>query len=267
MLAAALAYADEGLEVLPLHRPWRGSCSCRRGGCTSVAKHPLVRHGVRDASADPDVLRGWWARWPGANVGVRPPDGVAILDVDPRAGGDVALAQLEQRHGELPRTRTAVTGGDGLHYWWRTPATVGRIGEGLDVKTAAGYVVGAPSVHASGSAYVWTDEGDVGPAPGWLAALLAPAPAAPPPRAPAPTRGITRGAVAAVLDVVLDAREGGRNNALHWSACRLYERVRDGQLDDAAARGMLDDAAAAVGLAAREATATIGSARRAVCGG
>jgi hypothetical protein len=48
-----------------------------------------------------------------------------VLDVDPRHGGDITLALLEQKHGPLPVTWTAKTGGGGAHYFFRS-ATVSR---------------------------------------------------------------------------------------------------------------------------------------------
>jgi hypothetical protein len=53
--------------VYPVHwpRPSAGgtslACSCPRGGyCDRPAKHPLVWHGVKDASCDPAQLARWW---------------------------------------------------------------------------------------------------------------------------------------------------------------------------------------------------------------
>ena len=72
----------------------------------------------------------------------------------------------------------------------------------------------------------------------------------------------TRSDVTGVLAVALGAREGGRNSALHWSACRLWERVRDGLLGDAQVESLLLGAA---GRASDSATTKRGrrSARRA----
>lgn len=70
-----------------------------------------------------------------------------------------------------------------------------------------------------------------------------------------------------VLRVVLAAPVGSRNASRWWAACRLWERVRDGQLEAAAADGMLRDAAVSIRLGDREAAATIASARRTVLGG
>ena len=54
MLLAALQYAKQGFHVLPLHSVNdSGLCTCLNSSCTSNAKHPLLRHGFKDASSDP----------------------------------------------------------------------------------------------------------------------------------------------------------------------------------------------------------------------
>jgi hypothetical protein len=99
LLDAALGYAAQGIPVYPVHwpRPIPGevnlACSCRRGAaCDRSAKHPLVRHGIHDASIDPAQLQDWWQRWPLANVGLATGIVFDALDVDGPAG----LAALRQ---------------------------------------------------------------------------------------------------------------------------------------------------------------------------
>lgn len=66
---AALRYAARGWVAFPLHGIINGRCSCRRA-CPHPAKHPLSRHGLRDGSSDPKLIRAWWDRWPWANIGI-----------------------------------------------------------------------------------------------------------------------------------------------------------------------------------------------------
>ncbi len=123
MAQHAVAYARAGLQVLPLHWPTPAGCSCREPKCTSVGKHPLTKHGKDDATSDVKKTGTYWTIYPEANIGIRPPDGVAVLDVDPRAGGAVRLAELLAACGvALPATLTANTGGGGIHAWYRCPA-------------------------------------------------------------------------------------------------------------------------------------------------
>jgi hypothetical protein len=93
LLDAALGYAARGIPVCPVHWPrsgWGGAslgCSCPRGpACERPAKHPLVRHGVKDATTDADCIGRWWRRWPQANVGLATGICFDALDIDGPAG-------------------------------------------------------------------------------------------------------------------------------------------------------------------------------------
>ena len=140
LLAAALEYADRGWPVFP----------CK------LDKKPYTSHGFKEATTDSEQIETWWAQWPEASIGI--PTGAQtflVLDVDPRHGGHVSLAQLEQRHGELPLTRLVQTGGGGRQYYFQWPGVLirnsaGELGAGLDVRGDGGYVIAPPSGHPSG---------------------------------------------------------------------------------------------------------------------
>ena len=163
LLAAALAYAARGWEVIP----------CRRHG-----KTPLTSHGVKDATADPRAIRAWWTRWPDANVAIATgkTSGLVVLDVDGDEGL-YALGEILSRQGGTVLTPTAATGGGGFHLFYAISGagvarnSVRKLGPGLDVRGEGGYVVAFPSWHESGRRYVWTQWPHE-----WL---LAPAPACP----------------------------------------------------------------------------------------
>ena len=164
---AALALAERGFAVFPLHTPDKretGGCSCRDRECTSVGKHPRTMKGLHDASTDPEQIRKWWGIWPAANIGIATgreiPGGgyLAVLDIDPRNDGDSSVEELEQKHGPLPVTVTVRTGGGGWHHYFSSPEPVRSrkdLAPGIDLKAVGGYVVAPPSVHASGSLYEW----------------------------------------------------------------------------------------------------------------
>ena len=188
MLRAAHWYAGRGWPVLPVQP---------RG------KVPLNPNGSRGASRDVGVIRQWWTTWPDANVGIATgaASGLAVLDVDQRHGGAIALEALPA----LPDTPTVLTGG-GLHYYFVWPASgvrnsAGALGAGLDVRGEGGYVVAPPSIHASGRVYTW--EATNGPR-----IPLAPWPFVPAGATPAGVRPET---TRAVLQEVLDGR---RNETL-----------------------------------------------------
>ena len=173
---AALSYAAAGYRVLPCHsRATNGWCTCGKQGCSSVGKHPRTRQGVTDATDDVQTVRRWWKTWPDANVGIAGGGAqrLLILDVDGQQGRESLGA------AELPHTPTANTP-RGRHYFFRAgpawgegqlPNSVG-FRPGLDLRGDGGYVVAAPSLHASGLRYWWepgaTFTAPLAETPSWL---------------------------------------------------------------------------------------------------
>jgi hypothetical protein len=183
ILACALSYAERGWAIHPVHSAPDGRCTCGKADCTSSAKHPRTAHSVKDATQDPDTIREWWKRWTDANVAGATGEvsGFDVLDVDPRNEGDVTLAALQEEYGNLPHTVSQSTGGGGLHFLFKhvdgIPSGAERGGPGLDWKSNGGYIVLAPSKHASGQPYRW-EHGhapwavEIAEAPSWLLAQL-----------------------------------------------------------------------------------------------
>lgn len=143
------------------------------------AKEPLTPHGHKDATLDEKIIRGWWAKWPTANIGV--PTGVEFwaLDIDPRNGGEESRAQLVAKHGALKDTIQQTTGGGGSQRLYEMPDQQvidchTAVWPGIDVKGAGGYIVVPPSIHPSGKAYTWDTakrsilEETLQPADAWL---------------------------------------------------------------------------------------------------
>jgi hypothetical protein len=186
LLHPALSYAARAIPVYPVHwpRPIPGgaglACSCPRGpACDRPAKHPLVRHGVNDATCSPAQLERWWSRWPHANVGLATGEVFDALDVDGPAGL-VALRQLACTVGlRLPGPLVA-TGGGGWHAWFRSTGLGNRPPRGLahvDWRGRGGAVLAPPSRHVSGGTYRWLrglDQAPLAEVPAALRALLDP---------------------------------------------------------------------------------------------
>jgi len=59
----ALVYAQRGWPVLP---------------CQPGTKTPATRHGLHDASIDPDQIASWWRRQPDANIAIA--TGLSVID-------------------------------------------------------------------------------------------------------------------------------------------------------------------------------------------
>jgi hypothetical protein len=251
MAGAALALVARGFRVLPLD-----------------GKVPRCRRGVHDATTDPAAVTAWWRTSPTAGIGVACGDGLVVLDVDPRHGGEASLHQLEYEHGEI-LTLTARTGGGGLHLYLHgtLPARAGFL-PGLDLKAAGGYCVAPPSLHASGRRYEWVAPEDLPqtpqPVPQWLADIVKPPRPLQVPR-PAPAVVGTRyvsAAVEAECHAVVAAGDGHRNEQLNRSAFALARFVATGQADADAIVAALTLAARHAGLDAHEILPTIRSGMR-----
>ncbi len=179
-----MAYARRGWSVFPVFEATEvGRCACGDPECKNPGKHPRTPHGVKDATTDEASIRGWWAKWPNANVAIATGarSGLIVLDIDPRHQGDDSLDALEAKYGPLPKTPRAKSGGNGQHIYFEHPGpdhtvrNVQGLGgfSGIDLKGDGGYIIAEPSRHASGLGYGWRrashpDLLAVAPAPLWV---------------------------------------------------------------------------------------------------
>lgn len=253
MLAAALAYVRHGWPIFPCGRD----------------KKPLVRGGFKMATTDEGQLRDWWGRWPDASIGCPTgPDGngLFVLDVD-LPEGPATLAALEAQHGPLPSTLEQRTGGGGRQLFFKLPTgreirnSAGKLGPGLDVRGAGGYVILPPSSHPSGGRYSWASPKGTTPAEAsaWLLDLIC---AKIRQLRPDPARSSVaygQAALEAEAGKVAVASKGQRNATLNAAAFNLGQLVAGGQVDRAAAEDALAHAAARAGLPEEEARKTIAS--------
>jgi hypothetical protein len=142
-----------------------------------VEKRPLLPHGLLEASTDPGTIRGWFGRWPTANLAGRTgrESRKVVLDVDGSDGFD-ALHDLEREHGELPATLSTKTPRGGSHFIFdhpggEVPCSVAAIGPGLDIRADGGYILLPPS-EVNGRRYEVDQRVPVAPLPGWLLTLI-----------------------------------------------------------------------------------------------
>ncbi len=204
-LLHALAYAKLGWRVLPIHHiNAQGRCTCLRDDCSAPGKHPRIADWPKHATTDEKAVRGMWARWPDANIGMAM--GGGFVDIETEVDCADSLEQLERTLGPLPDTVSWTSGGGGLHRLFRTALPIrnltnvgqeilGTTKTGIDVRGEGGQAVMPPSTHASGGAYRWTnltpDAIDVADLPeAWAAYLVEaskPATVAPPTDRPAMT--------------------------------------------------------------------------------
>jgi len=147
----AKQYAARGLKVLPV-----------RG------KVPACPGGVHDATTNPHEIDTWPDKITGVAAAV--PDGMVVVDVDPKNGGH---KWLEANAHLLSETSVVHTGSGGWHLWYTTepglryPAHIK--GEGVDFRQFGNYVLMPGSAHESGNDYKWYTSGtNPSACPPWL---------------------------------------------------------------------------------------------------
>lgn len=189
-------YAEKGWHVLPVHGiDKHGMCTCGKTHKDSKenAKHPASASGQKDATTDTTVVESWWKENPDYNIGIYAKDsGIFVIDIDPRHNGHESIIKLEERAGgNLPETVEAITGEystrsgpmRGRHLIYKCDPNEKFIGnfkaqglDGIDVKHN-GYILVAPSRHATGHCYEWKSghapwEREIAEAPEELLAVI-----------------------------------------------------------------------------------------------
>lgn len=263
---AALAYAAKGIAVFPII-------------AAGTYKQPATEHGLKDATTDVAQIGAWWTDQPAFNIGIA--TGAAatfvVVDVDGPEGA-ASLAALEAAHGALPETPEQTTA-RGRHICFAYDAErpiknsqsrhvrmVEKHGPDprakIDVRGDGGYIVAAPSRHASGVNYAWHAERRpsklaFAPMPEWLRAVLewkppklaaVPSPAKPTTPASRPAPGgklITpygERALRDECDKITTAQPGTQEVTLNSSAFVIGTLVGGGEISETVARAALVDA-------------------------
>jgi hypothetical protein len=226
----------------------------------------LTCHGFWAASTSPEKLaRQLRAVGPDATLALRTglDSKVLVMDLDPKPGRGLDklipfVRPLVRGAGMLP---TAKTPRGGRHFYFRldeiVPSSVGRIGEGVDIRAEGGLVVLPPSAGRE-----WTEYGlPDGPLPSTPQALIEAA--RPRQQGDAvPRPGSQRGNLDSLARYVAQAGDGERNVILHWAARRAADLVLTDKITMEAALDELVSAAMHAGLSQREATRTVHAALR-----
>lgn len=273
---AALGIAETGWPVFPCNHlmdlPGKKRC-----------KLPLIEHGFKNASTDPEQIRRWWSQFPSAMIGVPMGEasGIWALDIDINhddgKDGERSLSALEAEHGQLPDTIEAKSPRGGRHIFFKWVDGItnkeGRLqGTGINVRGQGGYVCVWPSRQEDGNEYSWINPPglfDAAEAPAWLLEMIQTKAEKPEPTPPPSLRRQGLGlranrerswAEAALGGVVHDlSREpgGGRNNALNGSAYRLGRILARGWLSRSDIESELERAAHANGLTKDDGIASV----------
>ncbi len=244
MLRQALAYASRGWPVFP---------------CQPGQKTPATWHGYRDATTDPDRIAAWFSLLPRWNLAIATgTPGPDVLDVDqhgPAGNGFAALKRL-MRAGLLDGASACVrTPRGGLHiYFAGTSQHNGHLaGQHVDFRSAGGYILAPPS-RIDGRPYRLIRTLDGQGSLDWAAVTGLLQPQRQPDRPE--SRHAMDSDIGRLARWVARQPEGNRNAGLFWAASRVLEA------DRAADLSLLADAARQAGLAEREITRTLDSARK-----
>ncbi|MCB1014387.1 MAG: bifunctional DNA primase/polymerase [Acidimicrobiales bacterium] len=253
-------YTERGLAVVVLYGidPATGGCECHKGeACTSAGKHPRFSGWRQKASSNAHRIIALLDKHPNSNIGLATGRSFGVvIDLDPRHGSERSLRQLERVYGDLPATRTAVTGSGGEHRVFRWPESqwvgnsipaldpyAGSKG-GIDVRGDGGLIVVEPSVHVTGAVYRWMPGFDepIADLPDRLRGRLAADDLLARPNSVTPYGWM------ALIDEAANVRgaaEGSRHDTLLRAANRIGQLVGGEEIDWASATSYLVEAALA----------------------
>lgn len=156
MVEWALWWASRGWLVFPVWQPVNGlECACGQTHKDS-GKHPIIKDGFKGGSANPEIIRGWWQKYPQAIIGGMPPAGMVVIDIDGELDEGLTFPETETHES-----------GKGIHLVYvnnlskplEQTQTQGRYWTNVDTRVSGkGYIVLPPSLHQSGTRYKLTND-------------------------------------------------------------------------------------------------------------
>jgi hypothetical protein len=144
----ALDAAARGLDVFPIRpyiHPGLGATPEQLEAAAKAAKAPLVANWQNLATQDKRQIREWWSQWPDANIATTT-EKFIVVDIDPRNGGKDTFEML-RLVDDFSDTAISNTQGGGNHIFYASPQGVrvkggtSKLGPGVDIKSAGGYVL------------------------------------------------------------------------------------------------------------------------------
>lgn len=166
-LEQALALAAKGFHIFP---------------CEANGKLPVIKDFPNRATRDPEQIRKWFENTD-RNIGISTTrfgddQALVVVDIDNKDGkdGDAQLFSLELEGYELPASLEQSTPSGGRHIIYAAHHAckqgVNVLGDGLDIRSRGGYIVG-PGSTINGKSYSQINGHDqVAIAPTWLVARL-----------------------------------------------------------------------------------------------
>lgn len=208
-------YCSLGWKIMPIY--WitnDGHCSCSLESCSSPGKHPMLKHGVLEASNYTTIARSWWKKTPQGNLAVATGEesDMVVVDIDFKSGGAMSYTDMLTKY-KLPNSVMCKTGA-GLHLYFKYAEGIKNkvgIASGIDVRSDGGYVLIPPSNHYTGNIYSWIKDPwtvEMATMPDWLYEFI-----------------IARGESESEEDDYADIiPEGRRNNAMHHFGCSMRNK-------------------------------------------
>jgi len=141
----ALAYAKLGWSVIPIQT---------KGKRSKVKWEKFQKERPTE-----DQIKGWWKKWPKANIGIITGSisDIIVMDIDSQKGREEYIAAFSELHNTISQT----SGKPGaIHLLFKHPqdkeyANMAGIYKDVDVRADGGYIVAAPSIHENGTQYKW----------------------------------------------------------------------------------------------------------------
>jgi len=212
-------------------------------------KRPLTPNGFKDASSDAETVHLWWTEHADALIGT--PTGVKFCVLDLDLQHIAAQRWLADNRNRVPLTRTHRTRSGGIHWLFapndKVRCSASKLGPHIDTRGLGGYIIWWPAcglevLHA----------GVLAPAPDWMVEALNPKVVPVTTRISMTARRPSTASIRGALRVLAGAREGERNQALFWAACRMAEAIRAGTITKNEASDLLLSVGRTVGLLDRE---------------
>lgn len=139
VLAAALWYAETGLQVFPVQPGQK-------------TPYPRTR-GFKDATHDPEQIRVWWEQWPDANVAIATGHLVDVVDIDGPTGQHSRVTHWDMFKSLTVVAKVSTPRPGGMHLYVPASGQGNKAGllPGIDYRGLGGYVLAAPSTTEQGS--------------------------------------------------------------------------------------------------------------------
>jgi hypothetical protein len=145
--------------------------------CLPNCKRPAIKGWQAAATRDSETITTWFRDNklnPAIFTGKFGYDqALVVVDVDTKNGkhGYASLDALWVAGHDLPNTRNVRTPSGGVHLYYSVPRAVRQgtdiLGDGLDIRSRGGYVLG-PGSQIDGGLYTISLDNPIPPAPGWL---------------------------------------------------------------------------------------------------